>query len=161
MVFVILGTQKFQLNRLLRLLDEGAEKGSITDEIVAQTGYSDYEPKNIRCHRFLEKEDFESYISKADVVVSHSGVGSIMTALMKSKPVVVFPRLSKYGEHVDNHQTEIAQTLSGKGYVLMCDENDDIFHLIEKARTYAFNEYVSQTDRIVEIIDEFLHNKFG
>jgi len=161
MVFVILGTQKFQLNRLLRLLDEGAGNGLISDEIVAQTGYSDYIPKNIICHRFLEKEDFESYISKADVVVSHSGVGSIMTALKKGKPVVVFPRLAKYGEHVDDHQIEIARTFAEKGYLLMCGENDDLLSLIERAGKYTFNEYVSQTDRIIEMIEGFLQKEFG
>lgn len=160
MIFVILGTQKFQQNRLLRMLDECKERGEISDEMIAQSGYSDYEPRHIVCHRFLEKSIFESYIDEADVVVSHAGVGSIMTALEKEKPVVVFPRLAKYGEHVDDHQEDIARAFAGKGYILFCGETDSLPQLIEKAKNHRFSKYTSQTGRIVDLIESFLQSNF-
>ena len=46
MVFITLGSQKFQFNRLLRAVDELIEKKVIQEDVFAQTGYSDYEPKN-------------------------------------------------------------------------------------------------------------------
>ena len=101
MIFVVLGTQKFQLNRLLKLMDEYVEIGKIKEEVIAQRGNSDYVPKNFRSFDFLDKNTFDSYIKKADIVVTHSGVGSIITSLKSRKPVIVFPRLRKYGEHVD------------------------------------------------------------
>ena len=161
MIFVILGTQKFQQNRLLRLLDESFECGAIRDEIVAQSGYSDYEPRSFHCHSFLGKSDFEAYVRQADVVISHGGVGSIITALREKTPVIVFPRLEKYQEHVDDHQTEIARLFAEKGYVLLCNETDSLPDLIEKAKTHSFNTYISQTDRIVDLIEDFLHSTFG
>ena len=155
MIFVVLGTQKFQLNRLLRSLDEFVEKGTIIDDITAQTGNSDYKPKHYIYYPFLGKDEFESHISKADLIISHGGVGSIMTALNNEKPVIIFPRLSKYHEHVDDHQTEIARAFNEKGYALLCDETDDLSQLIEKSKTFAFNKYVSQTDKIVGTIEDF------
>ena len=46
MIFVTLGSQKFQFNRLLIEIDRLIEEGKITEKVFAQTGYSDYKPKN-------------------------------------------------------------------------------------------------------------------
>ena len=158
MIFVILGTQKFQLNRLLKTLDQYVEKGIIKDKIIAQIGYSDYLPKRYEYVEFLNKEEFDSMIQKADVVISHSGVGSIISALNAKKPVIVYPRLAKYREHIDDHQMEIAYAFSKKNYVLCCNEDDDLLELLNKCRTYSFASYVSQREKIVGIISEFLKN---
>ena len=55
MIFVTLGTQKFQLNRLLKQLDKYIEQGQITDKVIAQIGYSDYLPKRYEYIDFLNK----------------------------------------------------------------------------------------------------------
>ena len=41
MIFVALGTQKFQMNRLIKALDVQKGKGLIKEEIFAQIGNSD------------------------------------------------------------------------------------------------------------------------
>lgn len=156
MIFVILGTQKFQLNRLLKKLDQYVEQGKITEEIVAQIGYSDYLPKRYKYVEFLNKQEFDEMIQKADVVIAHSGVGSIISALNYNKPVIVYPRLAKYREHIDDHQMEIAYAFSKKKYVLCCNEEDDLIELIEKCRTFPFEKYVSQREKIVGIISDYL-----
>lgn len=156
MIFVILGTQKFQLNRLLRKLDKYIEQGLITEEVVAQIGFSDYLPKHFMHYDFLNKEEFDQMIAEADVVIAHSGVGSIITALGAGKPVVVFPRLSRYKEHIDDHQLDIAHAFSKKKYVLCCNEEDSLLDKIEESRTFHFETYVSQRERIVGIIRDYL-----
>ncbi len=156
MIFVILGTQKFQLNRLLKTLDQYVEKGVIQDKIIAQIGYSDYLPKRYEYVEFLNKEEFDAMIQKADVIISHSGVGSIISALNAKKPVIVYPRLAKYREHIDDHQMEIAYAFSKKKYVLCCDEEDDLLELLDKCKTFSFATYVSQREKIVGIISDYL-----
>lgn len=156
MIFVILGTQKFQLNRLLKTLDQYVEKGVIQEQIMAQIGYSDYLPKWYKYVKFLDKKEFDAMIQKADVVISHSGVGSIISALNARKPVIVYPRLAKYREHIDDHQTEIAYAFSKKNYVLCCREEDDLWELLGKCKTFPFASYVSQREKIVGIISDYL-----
>lgn len=156
MIFVILGTQKFQLNRLLEELDSCIEEKTIKDDIIAQVGNSTYEPKNYQYEKFLDKDKFDEYISKADVIVTHSGVGSIITSLKYDKPVVVFPRLAKYEEHVDDHQLDIARAFEKKKYVLCCNEDDSIADMINKAKKYKFKKYVSQTDKLVGVVKDFM-----
>lgn len=159
MIFVVLGTQKFQLNRLLQKLDEYVEQGVLQDEIYAQIGNSTYKPKYFAYKDFMDKKEFDETISKADVVIAHSGVGTIITAIHAEKPIVVFPRLAKYKEHVDDHQLEIAKAFETKKFVLCCYEDDDLLEKINKCKNYQFEEYVSHQKQIVSIIREFLEDE--
>ena len=156
MIFVVLGTQKFQLNRLLQKLDEYVEQGLLTDEIYAQIGNSTYKPRHYAYKEFMDKKEFDATIAKADLVIAHSGVGTIITAIHAKKPVEVFPRLAKYKEHVDDHQLDIARAFEMKKYVLCCYENDDLLEKINKCKSFHFDEYVSQQKQIIGIIKNFL-----
>ena len=156
MIFVVLGTQKFQLNRLLQKLDEYVEQGLLTDQIYAQIGNSTYKPRHYAYKDFMDKKEFDATIAKADLVIAHSGVGTIITAIHAKKPVVVFPRLAKYKEHVDDHQLDIARAFEMKKYVLCCYENDDLLEKINKCKDFQFDEYVSQQKQIIGIIKNFL-----
>ncbi len=156
MIFVVLGTQKFQLNRLLKLLDEYVYAGFIKEEVVAQIGHSSYVPQHYEYKQFMDKEEFDSTIQKADIVIAHSGVGTIMTAINSKKPVIVFPRLAKYKEHVDDHQLDIAKAFETKKYVLCCYEEDNLYEKIKECRNFQFEEYVSHREKIVSLIKDFL-----
>lgn len=114
------------------------------DNVFAQTGNSDYIPQNYKYAKFLGKEDFEKYIRECSLLITHSGVGTIITGMKYDKPVIVYPRLKKFNEHVDDHQLQIAEAFSKLNYVLMCNENDNLESLIDKSKTYKFEKYISQ-----------------
>ena len=65
MIFVTLGSQKFQFDRLLKAVDELIENKTIIEDVFAQTGYSDYEPKNYLYKKFLDHEEFASMEKKS------------------------------------------------------------------------------------------------
>ena len=109
MIFVTLGSQKFQFNRLLRKIDNLIIEGKIDEEVFAQIGYSDYEPQNFKCEMFLDREKFAECMEAANIVITHGGTGAIIGALKANKKVVAVPRLAKYGEHVDDHQLQIVE----------------------------------------------------
>ena len=156
MIFVVLGTQKFQCNRLLKTVDELVGNGTIKEEVFAQKGYSDYKPINYSSIDFLQKEEFEEKIEECSLLITHSGVGTILAGINHSKPVIVFPRLKKYKEHVDDHQLDIAKTFEKKNLVLMCGEDDDMAELIEKSRKTKFDNYVSHREQMIGIINNYL-----
>lgn len=156
MIFVVLGTQKFQLNRLLKELDRYVKEENITEEIFAQIGNSDYLPQNFSYEKFLNKEEFDSKIRQADLIIAHSGVGTIITSLQAKRPVLVYPRLAKYHEHVDDHQLQIAEAFEKKDYVMCCRENDSLKEKITVCRNHAFSHYESQTRHIIDLINQFI-----
>ena len=118
MIFITLGSQKFQFNRLLKAVDEL----NLKEEIFAQIGYSDYIPKNFKYKRFMDRNEFSSYINKSDVIITHGGTGAIMGALKKGKKVIAVPRLSEYGEHVDDHQLQIIEEFKELNLLYSCED---------------------------------------
>lgn len=84
MIFITLGSQKFQFNRLLKSVDELIE-GGLDEEVFAQIGYSNYKPKNYKYKEFLDREEFSEVINCSDIVITHGGTGAIIGAVKKKK----------------------------------------------------------------------------
>jgi UDP-N-acetylglucosamine transferase subunit ALG13 len=121
LIFVTVGTHIHPFNRLLEIVDALPTN----QERIVQYGFSTIPLKNCETHRFLEFERMRRFMSRADAVVSHAGVGSIMLALAACKRPVVAPRLHRFGEHVDDHQVEIAQAFAAVGKVITLMPGDD------------------------------------
>lgn len=94
-------------------------QGRLKETVFAQIGYSDYRPQNYEFIDFLPKDKFEEKIEECSLLITHSGVSSIISGLNKNKPIIVYPRLKKYKEHVDDHQLEIAKSFADLNYVLV------------------------------------------
>lgn len=156
MIFVAVGTQKFPFNRLLRQIDDLVARNVIREPVIAQTGNSDYQPKNYEYRRFFQKDDFEDHVKSCDLLITHSGVATIITGLRYEKKVIVVPRLCKFAEHVDDHQVQIAQSFSRQNLVFMCGEKDDLADLLRDVRHHSFSKYVSQRNLVVQTIREYL-----
>lgn len=143
MIFVTVGTQKQQFIRLMKMLDNSKELEQ--DEIIVQSGHTQYKSSKLKQIEFISPEEIEQYIDKAEIVICHGGVGSIFSALRKNKKVLVVPRLSEYGEHINNHQLEICEQLEKDGYILYVKNENDFDKMIRKLRkrkikTYRYDE---------------------
>ena len=156
MILVTLGTQKFQMDRLIQAVDELAE--SVSEEIFVQTGNSTYVPKHCSSKSFVDAQEFQRRIEECSVLITHSGVGTIMRGIRAGKPVVVVPRLARYHEHVDDHQVQIAEAFASKKCVIYCEELTKLGEAVSKARTYSFSPYNVPKSNVEDIILEFLHN---
>lgn len=156
MIFISLGTQKFQFNRLLQLMDDLIDHSLIEEEVFAQIGNSDYKPRNYSYTSFLSNEEFNQKLEECSLVISHSGVGTILKALNNNKAIIVVPRLAKYKEHVDNHQIEIAEAFAKKNFCLMYEENDKLEDLIKEAKNHTFDKYISSKDKVIARLEDYL-----
>ena len=152
MIFITLGSQKFQFNRLLKAVDEI----DVDDDVFAQIGYSDYKPRNYRYKEFLDRDEFEQMMSKADIVITHGGTGAIIEAVKKGKKVIAVPRLKKYGEHVDDHQIQLIGQFRNLELIYAC-EDMDLEKAIETVRETEYKSYQSNTERIIKSLEEFIN----
>ena len=132
------------------------EQGYLEGEVFAQTGHSDYVPRNYGYQNFLSKDEFQDCISRCEILITHSGVATIITGLKLRKPVVVVPRFASYGEHVDDHQLQIAESFADKNLLLMCKNVDDLGKAVTRARTHTFAPYVSQREQVIRTVREYL-----
>jgi UDP-N-acetylglucosamine transferase subunit ALG13 len=115
-IFVTLGTQAYRFDRLLRAL-EGVE-----EELVVQGGPSTFQPHGATWHDYLEYAPLLELVRRARIVVSHAGIGTVMTVVTEGKRPVVVPRLYRYGEAVDDHQLPIARRLAEAGLVTLVED---------------------------------------
>ena len=143
MIFVTLGSQKFQFNRLLKKIDELVAKGVITDRVFVQTGASDYKPKNYEYKDFLDREEFAKIMSECDIVITHGGTGAIIGAVKKGKKVIAVPRLAKYGEHVDDHQLQIIEQFKEQNLIYGLSDCEELDVSVKNIITHKFEEYQS------------------
>lgn len=156
MIFITVGSQKFQFNRLLKEIDRLIEENSITEEVFAQTGYSDYKPKNYKYKNFLDRDEFKKIIENSDIVITHGGTGIIIEAVKQEKNVIAVPRLKKYGEHVDDHQLQIASQFKEMGFIDYINKIEELEKLIKNIDRTKIKLYDSNTNSIINSINKFI-----
>jgi UDP-N-acetylglucosamine transferase subunit ALG13 len=117
MIFVTVGTQG-QFDRLIRTVDEWAGAHGRAD-VFAQTGPSDYHSEHIRTERFIDATEFRKRVEAATLVISHAGMGSIITALELGKRIIVMPRRASLGEHRNDHQLATAKRFAEQGRIVV------------------------------------------
>jgi len=125
-IFVTLGFENFSFDRLIRAIDNGVRNRRISGDILIQTGHSLYPVRYCESKRFLQFDEIMSCFRAADIVVGHAGVGTTLLCLSLGKIPVIFPRLAKYREHVDNHQMQFAKMLEKRKMVLVAYDDDDL-----------------------------------
>lgn len=159
-IFITLGSQKFQFNRLLKAVDKLCEKGTIVaEDVFAQIGYSDYLPKKFSYKKFLDRDEFSTIMSKADIVITHGGTGAIIGAVKKGKKVIAVPRRAKYGEHVDDHQLQLVGQFKELQLICECDDAEKIGEALEIVKKTTYKKYESNTQRIINSIDKFIESE--
>ena len=146
MILVTLGTQKQDFSRLLKYIEES----NIKDEIIVQAGYTKFNSNKMKIFDFINYDDMERYIEKADLIITHAGTGSVLTPLKMGKKVIVCSRLSKYGEHVDNHQKQLTEVLKEAGYILELDENNKLNDLIHDLNDFKPKKYISNNNEFIK-----------
>jgi UDP-N-acetylglucosamine transferase subunit ALG13 len=156
LIFITVGSQKFQFNRLLKYIDDLVETKVIKEEVFAQTGVSDYLPKNYSCQKFLSRDEFHHKIQDSELIITHGGTGVIMGAIKAGKRVIAVPRLQQYKEHVDDHQEQIIAELMAAHLIIGVKKLEDIADLLAEIESFPVPAYHSNTDTIIKDIDDYL-----
>jgi len=112
MIFVTVGTHEQQFNRLVEKIDRLKGENLINEEVIIQTGYSDYEPINCKWQKLFSCNEMDKYVSDARIVITHGGPSSFIASLQKGKVPIVVPRQGKYGEHVNDHQLHFCDVVA-------------------------------------------------
>ncbi len=158
MILITLGTQDKEFTRLLDLVQNEIDKGNIKDKVVVQAGHTKYESKDMEIFDLIDREKFSELISKCDLLITHGGVGSIITGLQNNKKVIVAPRLSKYNEHMNDHQIQITENFTRMKYILPLYENDDLGKVLKQAEKFKPNKYKSNTKNMIKLVSNFIDN---
>lgn len=158
MIFVTLGTQDKEFTRLLEAIDREIEKGNIKERVVVQAGYTKYESKNMEIFDLIPTDEFNKYIKSADLIITHGGAGSILTAIKNNKKVIAAARLYKYKEHTNDHQKQIVKEFADEGYILELRDFNKLGKLIEKSKNFTPKKFVSNTPNMIKLIEDYIED---
>lgn len=114
MIFVTVGTHEQSFERLVKCVDDLKGNGMITDDVVIQTGFTDYEPHNCEWKKLFSYQQMKKYVEMADLVITHGGPSSFIMPLQVGKVPIVVPRQKKYDEHVNDHQLDFALEVASR-----------------------------------------------
>ena len=156
MILVTLGTNDKSFVRLIEKIEELVQKGVIDDRVVVQAGYTKYESENLEIFDLIPMEQFNELLKTCDLLITHGGVGSIITGLKNAKTVVAVPRLEKYGEHVNDHQYQIIENFENSGYILAAYDVEELENVLEKVSGFQAKKYSSNTGNMIELVRKYI-----
>lgn len=156
MILVTLGTQDKKFTRLLDAIEKAVEEGTIQERVVVQAGYTPYQSSRMEIFDYLEQDEFRRLLQEADLVITHGGVGTIMTALKSRKKILAAARLAQYKEHLNDHQTQLLETFEKQGYLIYMRDLSDIRPYLEQAKTFQPREYASNTSHMISLIEDWI-----
>ena len=158
MILVILGTQDKEFPRLLKTIDQEIEKGVIKDKVIVQAGQTKYHSEHMEIFDLLPAPEFEKLMDQADLIITHGGAGSILSAIKKGKKVIAAARLAKYKEHHNDHQKQIIEEFASLGYILELKDFHKLGKLIEKSRNFKPKKFESNTPNMIKLIEDYIEN---
>lgn len=157
MIFVAVGTQ-LPFDRMVHAVDRWAARAGRTD-VFAQVGPTKEPPRFIRWTRNLTPVEYEQHVDKASVVVAHAGMGTILTCLLKRKPVLVMARHAKWGEQRNDHQLATADRLSAMGLVDVATDEHHLAECLDRLASLAPRAPIGAhaADGLIEFVRSFIH----
>jgi len=146
MIFVTVGSTDF--DALVAKMDELTPY--LGDEVVMQIGLGEYEPKHAGFFRFAPSLD--TYYDRAEIIVTHGGLGTIVEALERRKKLICVVNPATY----DRHQEHLLCIFAAQNYFLWCKDVGCLAEAIQQARTAQFNRYQPPECHIHEVIARYL-----
>lgn len=156
MIFVTLGTQDKSFHRLLEAIDKAIEKGKIKEKVVVQAGHTKYESKNMEIFDLISPDEFSKLMDECDILITHGGVGSILTAVKKGKKVIAAARLKKYKEHTNDHQKQIIKEFEKEGYLLELKDFNQVGKTLKKLEKFKQKSFKSNTPEMIKLIENLV-----
>jgi len=129
-ILVTVGTTQY--DELIEYIDVRVSNHQITFQIASGS----YKPINHKYFSF--SDDFTKYVEKSDIVITHSGAGSVYSLLEMKKKIIVVPNLYR----IDKHQKELASYVEKNDFAFVAWELEQLNVLIEAIDNKVFKEYV-------------------
>ena len=159
MILICVGASEYRFDRLLKMVDDLCnEKVLDGTQIIAQIGNTDYQPRNYKSFHLLGREEFQEYMEKSDLVITHAGTGSVIPPLKLGKKIIVVPRREKYKEHLDDHQLELRDVFTDAGYTLSANNEEELIEALRQIETFVPKEFQSNNSHVNQIVIDFIES---
>ena len=144
-------------DRLVEAMDSWAKEHTEAT-VFAQVGESKVQVRHMECRRMVTPAEYRQRFEWADLVVSHVGMGTVITAVEVGKPLVLIARRPELNEVTSAHQIATAAWLVGCGGLRIVSECHELPAAIaECAGMGALENIESGTrPRLIQAIRDFI-----
>ena len=155
-IFVMFGTQDKRFDRLLNaILSSQFVK---ENDVYIQLGYTKGKYESIHYQEYYSEEELLHQIDIADLILTHAGVGAIVSALKLKKRVIVVPRLGEFKEQNNDHQVQIMERFDRQGYIIPCTNLTKLDEIVKNAYNFEPKVYKTEKQGIIDEITNFINN---
>jgi UDP-N-acetylglucosamine transferase subunit ALG13 len=133
-IFLTMGTQE-PFDRLVRAVDDWygqSDRSHVLFGQIADNGSDGYVPRNFDWVTRLSPADYAARATQADLIVSHAGMGSILTALNHGKPIVIMPRWAHLREHRNDHQLATVKQLRDRPGIHVAEDETQLGSVLDR-----------------------------
>ncbi|WP_164659298.1 glycosyltransferase [Tropicibacter sp. Alg240-R139] len=155
MIFATVGTQ-LPFDRLLAGLNNWAARNPVVP-VFAQTGASQRKFDHIDTVEHLSQSEFATRFSAARLIVSHAGMGTILSAAELGKPLILMPRRLKFGEHRTDHQQDTATEMAHLSNVTVVADGEALHEALDRALVQGFPVAKSEADTVSPKLEPLLN----
>lgn len=163
MIFLTVGTQ-LPFDRLVETMDVWSTAHSSEIALfgqIADPGVKGYFPKNFEWKSFVEPQEFKERFENAELIISHAGMGSIITALTLGKPIIILPRLASLGEHRNEHQLATAEKFQSRAGVHVVKDEKKLAKTVDQilqdpANTSRGNANPFASEQLINSLRDFI-----
>lgn len=165
MIFFAVGTQ-LPFDRLAKSLDLWCAESGRGNEVFGQVGKlgaTHYQPQHYQWQPRIEPDEFNHRIETADVIVSHAGMGTIITALYLQKPIILMARRAHLGEQRNDHQFATLKRFKDRPEVHAVETPEELAaaldHVSAAGQTTAGAALSRFADeRLTTVLRDFIHD---
>jgi UDP-N-acetylglucosamine--N-acetylmuramyl-(pentapeptide) pyrophosphoryl-undecaprenol N-acetylglucosamine transferase len=126
LIFATVGTHHQPFTRMLDALATIADR-----DLIVQYGPGAAPAGVDRAEAFMPFDEMLGFYRRAEQVITHAGVGSILCAIREGHTPLVVPRRHSLGEHVDDHQAELSRALEERGSVVVAWDTSQLSPLLD------------------------------
>ena len=130
-------------------------------DVFAQIGRGGWQPQFISFAEMLEPAEFRERLTASRIIVGHAGMGTILSALQYSKPILVMPRRGSLGETRNDHQMATARQLLEMGKINVAFDDDELFGFLDRIEELSPQEPIAPhaNPELVRALHGFFHSK--
>lgn len=166
MIFVTVGNAD-PFDRLIQAVERWSIRRTPPIDIYAQIGAGKFTPTSFPVERFLDPSTFESVFKQADIVISHAGMGTIITALELGKPLLVMPKRASLGEQRNEHQLATVDRVCRKYSIKVANDEHELPTVLDQlletipSKTNKFQASVNgvASSSLLNFVHDFVHQK--
>ncbi len=133
MIFLTVGNE-LPFDRLVRAVDLWCGKKGRKNVFgqVADIGEEGYKPENFEWQEFVSPTEYQSKYDEAELVIGHAGMGTIITAMVKAKPILIMPRRAAFRETRNDHQMATVQQFVKYPGLLVAENELQVGTMLDK-----------------------------